>query len=517
MDMLVRGNAALTARRGFSLVELLVVLLIFGILMAIAVPSLISSQPQRNLAAAGDRFAQDYNYCRAKSNATGNRVFLAFETTPDVKQVEGYFNSSLSPTDVNLAPTTNGPSYIPPGNPGVSRTATAYDIVEERPRYKKDTRGVTLSSQASDNRGEKYTYLDWLNDYDAWSAGNGNYPVEPMYPYSVVDTTALGSGLDPKTGPFNAVSAPLLVYPGDISTLSGVTDYVGRHISTVRSGGVIWSDGDANDQQFKIFCVQDQASILAMDDGAKDALTNLRTYDPAADNPQLQDQVMDYVLLKRVTLPDHCVFINPWKDNWVVSWTDTNNDGNPDEYNHQDMQFLQYLWVFEPGQGHDFGGVKLGFWTYDPEAGVGGVYGGQTHGTIRVSDSLVATRHMWMTLDECIDSGTALAYPAAPGDPSGFGAVTSVLGGTNTGNEKANKKVNQSSSGREFTFWSLGFKYYVDEYTPNDSANEINPDDPRLNDNYVIPAGSAGSTMDSVLVSREIGYNRNFLVPGTLP
>jgi hypothetical protein len=123
---------------------------------------------------------------------------------------------------------------------------------------------------------------------------------------------------------------------------------------------------------------------------------------------------------------------------------------------------------------------------------------------------------MWMVLDEVVDSESAQQYPAAAGNPASFGAASSVLGGTNVGNKAANKKTNLSAAGRMFTFWSLGSKYYVDEYTPNDVGKEVNVADSRLNSNYII---SSGGNMDiaTPLVAREFGYSRNFLVPGTQP
>ena len=77
------------AAKGFSLIELLVVLLIFAILIAIAVPSLIASQPERNLAAAAERFANDMNYARSKAEATGNTVFVGFQFGMDEDNIEG--------------------------------------------------------------------------------------------------------------------------------------------------------------------------------------------------------------------------------------------------------------------------------------------------------------------------------------------------------------------------------------------------------------------------------------------
>jgi len=57
----------LAAASGFSLIELLVVITILSILMAIVIPSLISSQPTRNLAAASERFGLDVKYAMQTS------------------------------------------------------------------------------------------------------------------------------------------------------------------------------------------------------------------------------------------------------------------------------------------------------------------------------------------------------------------------------------------------------------------------------------------------------------------
>lgn len=514
--MQVRANAP-KQRRGFTLVELLVVLLIFGILTAIAVPSLISTQPQRNLAAAGDRFANDFNYARAKAEATKNRVFIAFETSPDPRQIEGRYNSVTN----NLA------AYPNACNPGVARIASSYIIVEERPRFRTPGSSNALFGSAVDNRGQEYTYLDWLNQYDAWVAGNANYPVEPLFPYNATETAFTSPGLNPSLGPFNAAAAPLLMnYQNmtdalpDIRAL-GATDFSGlasiyasRHLGATPD----WAAANTADQQYKIFCVQDQAAILAMDDGVLDS-TGLRFYDPAADGIELMDQVVDYVLLKRVTLPEHCVFVNPWKSSWVVGWEDRNGDGvygaGDDQQLRQEMQFLQYLWCFNPpGIEGTFGGLKLAVWTYDP------LSSGAYHGTVRVTDDFAPSRHMWMTLQECVDTDQAggLLYPAldpaTSAAPGGFGAAHAVLGGSNLqSNIEANKKANLSAAGRMFTFSTMGSKYYVEDYTPNDSAALIADDNVNLNVNYRIPDAGGNMGFESPIRARELGYSRNFLVP----
>ena len=487
---------------GFSLIELLVVLLVIALLLAIVVPGLIASIPERNLAAAGDKFANDVNYARAKAEASGNNVFLAFVTEPDVRQVQYATDWTNTPPDVVTANTPgDGQSFNVPPNSGVSRVARRYYIVEERPRSRAD--------------GSPYTYLDWLNDYDEWVGGNGNYPVEPMFPFDALKTASLGVLPDPGLGPFNRVAAPIAFNPLDLSQVSSGGSYEDVHIAFRPLNGGDWLTGNALDQARKNFCIADEQEILAYDqntDGAG-AGGELRSYDPVpggqdplnpfpgshGDHPRLLDQVTDYVLLKLVELPDHVFFMNPWKDEWCIGWEDIGNDRL---YEVRNMQFLQYLWQF----GSD-GEVSLAKWTFDPETFPDGSTAGIVHGTVDVVDDIPLVRPMWMVIDECVDFGSNVNTYAG----FGFGATANLVD---------NRKSNQQASGRMFTLWTLNGKYYVDDYTPNDGAKAISYDDPRLNLDIRVNAGGDVALTDlraemeySALVAREYGYNQNFLVP----
>lgn len=494
---------------GFSLIELMVVLMVIALLLAIVVPTLIASIPERNLAAAGDTFANDINYARSKAESSGNRVFLAFETRPDVRQIQYPVDFGANPPQEITANTPgDGFSFNVPPNPGVARVATAYYIVEERPRFNDD--------------GSPYTYLDWLDDYDEWAAGNGNYPVEPMFPYDALATASLGTLPDPGLGAFNRQAAPIGMSMLDLSDVSTGGTYASLHITNHGLNGGDWFAEDPTDQPRKIFCIADEQEILSYDqnpDGAG-AGGDPRSYDPVpggqdpvnphpgshGDHPRLLDQVVDYVLLKRVKLPDHVFFMNPWTDQWVVGWEDVAGGRS---YEVRNLQFLQYLWQFSAD-----GKVSLAKWTYDPEPFPDGSVGGNppliVHGNVQVVDDIPQVRPLWMVIDECVDFGSNIAaYPGAD-----FGAGANLVN---------NRKSNQRASGRMFTLWSLNGKYYVDDYTPNDGAKALSYDDPRLNLEINVNAGGdvalsdTASNMEySALVAREYGYSQNFLMPANL-
>jgi len=478
--------------RGFSLVEILVVLLIFAIMIAITVPSLVSSLPERNLAASGDIFANDINYARAKAESTGNTVYLGFITTPDQSQIEANKDGNandVSPTSVN--PMVGG-TYRNPANPGIGRTAKEYFIVEARPRFKEisDTGGQVIGT-------EPYTYLDWLNDYDAFDSGNAPYPVEPLFPEDAGETARLLGGYpDRSLGEFNAFAAPLDMYPQQMRDDNG--DLVAR-FRNEPYGSDSWASGDSSSRQrnaqMKVFCVADEQQILAYDATP----TNPREYDPLEDHPRLQDQVIDYVLLKRVALPEHVWFTNPWRSQWVVGWEDLDAGGGSTfrDYDVRDMQFLQYMYSFKPD-----GTVAQASWGYDPEpfpsTSSSGAYTDLVYGQVVEKNSAPGVYMMWMALEECLNFSAGETYQTIGG--TGLGAKAGLL---------SNKKSNASGAGRQFSLWSLNGKYYVDEYAPNDHGKRL------INMDYLDYNYSSGSeeTDQMPLVARETGYNQNFLMP----
>jgi len=457
------GLAAPGASLGFSMIELLVVITILAILMAIVIPSLISSQPARNLAASSERFGLDVKYAMQTSQSTGNDVIIGFDYDVNPSNIE----DARNPDGTLVGSTFVNGQFVNPGNPGAARVTTRYYIIEARKRWRDEvlvggaTAGTTYSRSDEPKYLIPYTYLDWLNLYDAYANGKvASPPVEPLFPYS----EGLG---EPRNGDFNAFAAPRYVYPMNMAD-TGLTPYLTRFLP----GTPLWANGNRGDQVYKMFCVADRQEILDYDQAPITRDSNGLRLPGSEDSATLKDQIVDYVLLKEVDLPDHVYLINPTHNYWVTDFSTTSSGIVS---NFQDMQFLQHLWVFHPS-----GEIALADWGYDTQ-GDNSIF---VHGQVMERKEAPLPHCAWMTTDEVVED--------------------IFDGDTQNGSPFNERKPQQASNGRLFVLWPLNGQYEVLDYAPNDFG--------KGSLQQTIAAGGLPTiTDDEVSKKRELGYNQNFL------
>lgn len=420
-------------KKGFTLVELLTVLVVIAILLAIALPAMLTNRNQRKLVGVVGDFISDVQWARTQAAKDGNPVYLVFKGQFDAGQIEPPVGKAIGdPMTFSDPNDPTGTVYIhPPDNPGVGRVATGYAFVEARKRYHGPPR---LAADPAE--GTPYTYLDILNDVDA-----GLTPLEPVYPKAPGEP---GSGFS-----INRLSKPEFFYPTDLEGGGsyGAASYLGLQFMQ----GVTSTYQLPGRQATKIFCTTDYQELLAMNaSGAK--INNRRVYVAGVDHPMLNDQVVDYFVIKEKTVPTGVYIMNPWKDEFVIE-----NSGGPNNYQYFDFQYLQFIFGFEPD-----GSINLYQWTYDPElfpATSSGDNGQLVHGRLEPRTSIPETRTLFFVTEDAVEfSGTAARIAES-------------------------RAAQLSGNGRSVSFWPLNGKYTVDEYTPNDRRYYLDDSDQRLNIN----------------------------------
>lgn len=440
-------------KKGFTLVELLTVLVVIAIMLAIALPAMFSNRNQRKLIGVVDDFTADVRWARTQAAKDGNTVYLIFKSQFDAGQIEPpvgrVIGDAMSYADPN-DPT--GTTYVhPPSNPGVARVATGYSFVEGRKRYHGPPRLIQDPAE-----GSPYTYLDFLNEVDA-----GLNPLEPVYPKAVGE---------PATGfNINRLSKPMFFYPTDIESGGsyGAATFLGLQFMQ----GVTSTYQLPARQGVKIFCTTDYQELQAMSvSGA--TVNNRRVYIAGTDHPMLADQVVDYFVIKQKDVPTGVYIMNPWKDSFVIE-----NSGGPANYQYYDFQYLQYIFGFEPD-----GSINLYQWTYDPELFPSTSPGSNNelvHGRLEPRTSIPEVRTLFFVTEDTVEfSGTAAAIAE-------------------------NRASQLSGNGRSVSFWPLNGKYSVDEYTPNDRRYYLTDADNRLD--FTLDATTNHSIWSSW------AYKRNFL------
>lgn len=428
--------------RAFTLIELLVVLVVIGIVLSIAVPSLLSGRSQRVLVASSSRFYTDLQWAIGEAQKSGNNFYLAFKWDFDQDELLGHRDDLGNASDRSSfdrqADTWFGNSFYPPDNPGVRRVATGYYIIKEAPRFwsvPAQPGNAPITELPAE--GTPYTYLDFLNELDKHQ-NDPSYPapLEPQYPFSLSRTREVGGQV---SGPFvNRNSVPKLFYPLKMSTNS---TYAQAFIGDQFASGDITFFSNPELQANKVFCVADAEEILLYDRVDPNPNDGVRTYEPNEDHPRLNDQIYDYVLVRDVDLPEGIYLINPWKNLYPVAL---------DRSDYADFQFIQFIYRI----GSD-GSFRLYEWTYSPEPfpdGSNGVNAGLVHGTLQLRLSSPEFFYFFFTTEEVV----------SPEDHYDI---------------KDTRRAQMRDFGRVITVWPLNSRLVADPYAPNDSNAPIIPED----------------------------------------
>ncbi|MBX2852740.1 MAG: prepilin-type N-terminal cleavage/methylation domain-containing protein [Phycisphaeraceae bacterium] len=95
-------------RHGFTLVELVLVMLIIGVVSAIAVPRFAQASARQRLDAAANRLIADTALARSRANAASESVTMSFDTNDDIYKVSAVAGDAFavelgaSPYDVSI-------------------------------------------------------------------------------------------------------------------------------------------------------------------------------------------------------------------------------------------------------------------------------------------------------------------------------------------------------------------------------------------------------------------------------
>jgi prepilin-type N-terminal cleavage/methylation domain-containing protein len=128
----------LSDRRGFSLAEILVAIVIFGILAAIAVPQFVAFRPKNRLNGAARQVYSELMWARSKAVNENNAYVVTFptnqtmqiagSTTKTVNIQSEYSDVTLTSTVSTITFSSRGTADVAPTitltNPGGSKTVT---------------------------------------------------------------------------------------------------------------------------------------------------------------------------------------------------------------------------------------------------------------------------------------------------------------------------------------------------------------------------------------------------------